>query len=296
MIGIFPICAVAVCEACLGTWRPGEGRRNSHRECLMSAIQRMIDEMRRRGYAAKTIAEYSGSVRRLASYFGCCPSELSLEQLREYQVHLARRKDISVSYYNATVTALRFMYLQTLDRDWSIERLPYGRREHRLPVVLSRQEVFQLWRAAPSAEASAAVDDGLLGRSADFRAGSSARGRFGRPADADPRPTRRAQTGWHEPRLVPYSPTLKRLMGPYLAKHDSPGCFRANSQARPLTTWAARNICVHAARLGRLGKSVTITMLRHSAAVHWWSWESISARSKRFSATVVSARPCVTRC
>ena len=41
---------------------------------------------------------------------------------------------------------MRFMYLQTLGRDWSIERLPYGRREHRLPVVLSRQEVFALWR------------------------------------------------------------------------------------------------------------------------------------------------------
>ena len=31
-------------------------------------------------------------------------------------------------------------------RDWPIERLPYARREHRLPVVLSRQEVFALWR------------------------------------------------------------------------------------------------------------------------------------------------------
>jgi hypothetical protein len=115
-------------------------------ECIMSAIQRMIDEMKRRGYANKTIKEYSGSLRRMATYFGCCPSELTLEQIREYQVHLARRKDISTSYYNATVTALRFMYLQTLERDWSIERLPYGRREHRLPVVLSRPEVFGLWR------------------------------------------------------------------------------------------------------------------------------------------------------
>ncbi len=112
----------------------------------MSAIQRMIDEMRRRGYAKKTIAEYSGSVRRLATYFGKCPSKLTLEQIRAYQLHLAERKDISASYYNATVTALRFLYLQTLERDWSIDRLPYGRREHRLPVVLSRQEVFQLWR------------------------------------------------------------------------------------------------------------------------------------------------------
>jgi len=38
-------------------------------ECFMSAIERMIDEMQRRGYAKKTIQEYSGSLRRLATYF-----------------------------------------------------------------------------------------------------------------------------------------------------------------------------------------------------------------------------------
>jgi hypothetical protein len=109
----------------------------------MSAIERMIEEMQRLGFASKTISEYSGSLRRLATYFGCCPSQLTLEQIREYQLHLARRKDVSWSYYNATVTALRFMYLKTLKREWSIERLPHAKREHRLPVVLSRGEVFQ---------------------------------------------------------------------------------------------------------------------------------------------------------
>ncbi len=112
----------------------------------MSAIQRVIDEMPRRGYTNKTIKEYSGSLRRLAAYFSCCPSKLTLEQVREYQLHLAKRHDISTAYYNSTVTALRFLYLETLQRDWSIERLPHGRRNHPLPVVLSRQEVFQLWR------------------------------------------------------------------------------------------------------------------------------------------------------
>jgi site-specific recombinase XerD len=112
----------------------------------MNAIEQMIEEMQRRGYANKTIKEYTATVRRLADHFDCCPSKLTLEQVREYQSLLAKRTDITAAYYNSSVTALRFLYLQTLGRDWSIERLPYGRREHPLPVVLSRQEVFQLWR------------------------------------------------------------------------------------------------------------------------------------------------------
>ena len=44
----------------------------------------------RRGYAGKTINEYSGTLRRLAAYFDRCPSKLTLEQVREYQLHLAK--------------------------------------------------------------------------------------------------------------------------------------------------------------------------------------------------------------
>ena len=233
-------------------------------ECFMSAIQRMIDEMRRREYAPKTISEYSGSLRRLARYFGCCPSELTLEQLREYQVHLAGRKDISVSYYNATVTALRFMYLETLGRDWPIERLPYGRREYPLPVVLSRREVFALWRPLRQQKRRLLL---MTAYSAALRTSELVHLRV-EDLDADQMQIRVRQDGDKGERLVPYSPTLKRQMGPYLAEHRSPWLFPGESSGRPLTTWGARSICVHAARLARLGKSVTITMLRHSAATH----------------------------
>ena len=230
----------------------------------MSGIQRMIDEMQRRGYASKTIQEYSGSLRRLATYFGCCPSKLTLEQIRQYQVHLAGRDDISASYYNSTVTAMRFMYLETLGRDWSIERLPYGRREYRLPIVLSRQEVFELWRPLRQMKRRLLL---MTAYSAALRTSELIHLRV-EDLDAKQMQIRVKQDGGKGERFVPYSPTLKRLMGPYLAEHGSVWLFPGESSERPLSTWAARSICVHAARLARLRKAVTITMLRHSAATH----------------------------
>ena len=86
----------------------------------MKAIEQMIQEMQRREYAAKTIKEYTATVRRLADHFDCCPSKLTLEQVREYQSLLAKRNDISAAYYNTSVTAIRFLFLQTHGRDWSI--------------------------------------------------------------------------------------------------------------------------------------------------------------------------------
>jgi site-specific recombinase XerD len=88
--------------------------------------------------------------------------------------------------------------------------------------------------------------------------------------DLDPKQKmiRVQQKGGEDSRFVPYSPTLARLMESYLAEHDSPWLFYGSSKQRPLTTWAARSICVQAGHIAGLSKSVSITMLRHSAATH----------------------------
>jgi site-specific recombinase XerD len=230
----------------------------------MNAIEQMIEEMQRRGYANKTIKEYTATVRRLADHFDCCPSKLTLEQVREYQSLLAKRTDITAAYYNSSVTALRFLYLQTLRRDWSIERLPYGRREHPLPVVLSRQEVFRLWRRLRQLKRRVLL---MTAYSAALRTSELVHLRV---EDLDPKQKliRVKKNGVGNSRLVPYSPTLAGVMDSYLADHDSPWLFPGDSKQRPLSTWAARTICVQAGYIAGLTKSVSVTMLRHSAATH----------------------------
>jgi site-specific recombinase XerD len=46
------------------------------------------------------------------------------------------------------LAALRFLYVKTLRRAWSVADTPYPKKAHRLPTVLSREEVAQLIRAA----------------------------------------------------------------------------------------------------------------------------------------------------
>jgi site-specific recombinase XerD len=46
--------------------------------------------------------------------------------------------------------ALRFLYIQTLKRPWSIADTPYPKKRYRLPTVLSPEEVAQLIDAAPT--------------------------------------------------------------------------------------------------------------------------------------------------
>jgi integrase len=46
--------------------------------------------------------------------------------------------------------ALRFFYIQTLKRPWSIADTPYPKKRYRLPTILSQEEVTQLIDAAPT--------------------------------------------------------------------------------------------------------------------------------------------------
>ena len=54
---------------------------------------------------------------------------------------------MSQSTYIQTICALRFFYTRTLSRKIAIERLPFPRRERKLPLILSREEVKALLEA-----------------------------------------------------------------------------------------------------------------------------------------------------
>ncbi len=103
--------------------------------------QRMLDDMRIRNFALTTQDQYLISVAAFAKHFDKSPHELHPEDIRTYQLYLLNEKKLSPSSLNVTVSALRFLYHVTLQRDWDIQVIPYARRPKKLPVVLSRDEV-----------------------------------------------------------------------------------------------------------------------------------------------------------
>lgn len=103
--------------------------------------QRMIEDMQVRNYSPNTIEAYVRHVAFFAQHFGRSPTELGLEEIRAYQVHLVHQKKVGWSSFNQTVCALRFLYRTTLQKDWGIEHIPYAKQPKKLPLVLSQEEV-----------------------------------------------------------------------------------------------------------------------------------------------------------
>ena len=117
----------------------------------MTALrQRMLEDLQIRHYSKTTIRLYLHAVSVFAQHFGKPPDQLDAEHIRLYQLFLIQEKKVSLSTFIQVVCALRFFYTHTLNQKIAIERIPFPRRERKLPLILSREEVKALLQAPRS--------------------------------------------------------------------------------------------------------------------------------------------------
>jgi integrase/recombinase XerD len=110
--------------------------------------QRMLDDLRRRNYSPDTIRGHIRAVQQFAEYFGRSPEHLGAEELRRYQLYLLHEKKLALGTVENCISALRFLYKKTLKRrDLAFDDLPFPKQPHKLPTVLSQDEVTQLIEA-----------------------------------------------------------------------------------------------------------------------------------------------------
>lgn len=112
--------------------------------------QRMLEDMRLRNLAPATQRNYIAHVAAFARFFGKSPEVLDQEAVREYLLYLLQERKLSPEGVNQQVSALKFLYLTTLEMPWSDLDFPHVRRPHRLPVVLSHEEVVQFFDYVPN--------------------------------------------------------------------------------------------------------------------------------------------------
>ena len=113
--------------------------------------QRMLEDLQRRNYSPDTIRGYILAVKQFAEYFGRSPEQLGAEEIRCYQLYLLHEKKLALGTVKNRISALRFLYKKTLKRrDLAFDDLPFPKHPHKLPIVLSQEEVTQLIEAAPN--------------------------------------------------------------------------------------------------------------------------------------------------
>ena len=106
--------------------------------------QRMIQDLQLRGLSDRTVEAYVRAVAQLAQFYHAAPDQLSEEQVRHYLLHLTTVQKVARGTHTIALCGIRFFYKETLARPWTVLDVARPQGEQKLPVVLSRDEVWRI--------------------------------------------------------------------------------------------------------------------------------------------------------
>ena len=218
-----------------------------------------------RNFAPNTMLCYLKQVSYFARHFSRSPDRLGPEEIRSYQIYLAKERKVGISSRTVAVSALRFLYHVTLKQDRIIEVIPFPKQEYQLPVILSPEEVLRLLEAAPSFShhvifstmygTGLRVSETLHLQVPDL--------------DSQRMMIRIEQGKGHRDRYVPLSPKLLKLLRTYWRKlRPQAWLFPGQFPTQPLGREAVRDAIARASTRAGLKKHVSPHSLRHAYAVH----------------------------
>ncbi|MDO9195383.1 site-specific integrase [Rhodoferax sp.] len=232
--------------------------------------QRMLEDMRMRKLAPKTQQSYIRAVSRFAKYLGRSPDTATAEDLRLYQLHLVDSGTSPITL-NATITGLKFLFDVTLGHGDVLAKMQSVRVPHKIPVILSKQEVARLIACAGNLKHQTAL---ALAYATGLRVNEVISLKV---SDIDSqRMTLRVEQGkGGKDRYAMISPILLERLRVWWRVARAQGkmlnggwLFPGRDPIDPLTAKQLNRAIHEAATLAKIDKRVSMHTLRHSFATH----------------------------
>jgi integrase/recombinase XerD len=226
--------------------------------------QRMIDDMTARRFKEKVQKDYVRHVRAFAAFLGRSPDTATSEDVRRFQLHLAKQQ-IGPASINSAVCALRFFFKVTLEKPDLVRHLAPVQQPRKAPVVLSQEEVARLLEAAPGVKYKAALS---VAYGAGLRVSEVAALKV---TDIDSqRMTLRVEQGkGQRDRYVMLSPQLLELLREWWrATRPQAWLFPGQNPVNPMSARQLVRAVHAAAQAAGIAKRVSPHTLRHSFATH----------------------------
>lgn len=80
-----------------------------------------------RGFSPRTVAVYINHIYNLAAFFNKAPHTLSPDHIHKYQVYLVQEKQVSWSFFNQAVCAMKFFLIMWLVMTGRSNTYPSGK-------------------------------------------------------------------------------------------------------------------------------------------------------------------------
>lgn len=100
-----------------------------------------------RGYSPKTRKAYKNQIKAFRSFMEGGLLQVTEKMIMDYLFYLVDEKQVSESYIDQAVSGIKFLYNIVLKSPKIVGEIPRPRKEHKLPAVLSRNEIINLLNA-----------------------------------------------------------------------------------------------------------------------------------------------------
>ena len=227
---------------------------------------RMTEDMQIRNLSPHTQASYVQQVSLFARHFNSSPEVLGPEDIRSYQVYLTNEKKLAPSSVVIAVSALRFLYRVTLQKEWVFEHMiPAPKKPQTLPVVLSPEEVLHFLDCVQHIRHRTILTTCYA---AGLRISESVCLKPNH-IDSQRMVIRVDQGKGNKDRYVMLSPKLlESLRHWWRTERPTPWLFPGDIPGAPISRSAVELACQKAHELSGIPKPITPHSMRHAFAVH----------------------------
>lgn len=237
--------------------------RNNGRE-YKQALDTLVQKLEIRRYSPSTINTYRYMFREFLKYVYPMPlHKVCKEDIMAFQQMLVQR-GVSRSYQNQSINSLKFYLEQVLGHDRQLYELERPQKEHKLPTVLSQEEVARLLSAVPNLKHKAIL---CTIYSCGLRRSELINLRV-KDIRSDKRQIHLHGAKGAKDRVVMLSESLLVLLRKYYQVYHPKEYLFEGQSGGPYSASSIRKVLDRALKRAKISTSATVHTLRHSFGTH----------------------------
>ena len=221
--------------------------------------------MEQKRYSPQTVKNYVGQLIQFLTYYQPRSfKDLTNEDVERYNHEVIVKNGLSVSFQSSMVGAIKLFYMQAGNTKMNLDKLQRPFKEHRLPQVLSKEEVQKIINATNNLKHKALLS---LTYACGMRRGEVINLKI-KDLDGKRKLIRIEQAKGKKDRYVPFGSKLRELLTQYYKIYKPKLYLFEGQYEQQYGESSAAQILKHAVKKVGIKKEVTLHTLRHSFATH----------------------------
>ncbi|NFG28831.1 integrase [Clostridium botulinum] len=226
---------------------------------------KMIIDMNLKGFSSGTIKRYVQCVINFSKFYNKSPEFLGEEEIKNYLYYNITEKKLKKATIRMHYSALKFLYVVTLNKPNEIIKIPRMKEDKSLPSVLSKEEVKRLLDATDNIKHKALL---MLIYSAGLRANEAVTLKISDIDSANMKIFVNKGKGNKDRYTILSQITLDVLRTYWKEYKPEEYLFPGKLQNTPLTIRAIELVVKNSLKKAGIKKKASLHTLRHSFATH----------------------------